>query len=151
MMGADGSIYHTTDIELEATDSWMSPETDQVYGMTWTLRETKRDLDLGIQTRFPQQEIILLKDVPAYTWQIWEGGTTVSGEIDGSPVSGIGYAELVPHILAPGLTPLLQPRSARQWIDALKRVSYLTSGEGPCANIAVPPRLFCLFEHHYMV
>ncbi len=27
MMLADGSIYHTTDIELEATDSWMSPDT----------------------------------------------------------------------------------------------------------------------------
>jgi len=102
MMGANGSIYHTTDIELKAADSWTSPDTDQTYGMTWTLRETKRDLDLEIQTRFPQQEIILLKDVPAYTWQIWEGGTTVSGEIDGSPVSGIGYAELVPRILAPG-------------------------------------------------
>jgi hypothetical protein len=43
-----------------------------------------------------------LKDVPSYTWQIWEGGTTVSGQIGGSPVSGIGYAELVPRILMPG-------------------------------------------------
>jgi len=102
MMEADGSIYHTTDIELEATDSWMSPETDQIYGMTWSLREPKRDLDLELEARFPQQEIILLKDVPAYTWQIWEGGTTISGQIDGSPVSGIGYAELVPRILVAG-------------------------------------------------
>jgi predicted secreted hydrolase len=102
MMLADGSIYHTTDIELEATDFWESPDTDEVYGMTWTLREPKRDLDLKIEARFPRQEIILLKDVPAYTWQIWEGGTTVSGQIDRSPVSGIGYAELVPRILVAG-------------------------------------------------
>jgi len=102
MMLADGSIYHTTDIDLEATDFWESPDTDQTYGMTWALREPKRGLDLEIQTRFPQQEIILLKDVPSYTWQIWEGGTTVSGQIDGSAVSGVGYAELVPRIFMPG-------------------------------------------------
>jgi predicted secreted hydrolase len=102
MMLANGSIYHTADIELEATDTWMSPDTDQTYGMTWTLREPKRDLDLEIQTRFPEQEIILLKEVPQYTWHIWEGGTTVSGQIDGSPVSGVGYAELVPRILVAG-------------------------------------------------
>jgi len=102
MMLANGSIYHTTDIELEATDTWMSPDTDQTYGMTWTLREPKRDLDLEIQTRFPEQEIILLKEVPQYTWHIWEGGTTVSGQIDGSPVSGVGYAELVPRIVVAG-------------------------------------------------
>jgi len=102
MMLADGSIYHTTDIELEATDSWVSPDTGETYGMTWRLRESKHDLDLEIKARFPQQEIILFKEMPLYTWQFWEGGTTVSGQIDGSPVSGIGYAELVPRILVAG-------------------------------------------------
>jgi predicted secreted hydrolase len=102
MMLADGSIYHTTDIELEPTESWVSPDTGESYGMTWTLREPKHDVDLEITARFPEQEIILLKEVPQYTWQIWEGGTIVSGQVDGSPVSGIGYAELVPRILVAG-------------------------------------------------
>jgi predicted secreted hydrolase len=102
MMFADGSIYHTTDLELAATDSWVSPDTKETYGMTWKLREPGHDIDLEIKARFPQQEIILLKEVPQYTWQIWEGGTTVSGQIDGSAVSGIGYAELVPRILVMG-------------------------------------------------
>ena len=98
MMFADGSIYHTTDLELEATDFWVSPDTKETYGMTWKLREPGHDVDLEIKARFPQQEIILLKEVPQIAWQIWEGGTTVSGQIGGSPISGIGYAELVPHI-----------------------------------------------------
>jgi predicted secreted hydrolase len=102
MMLADGSIYHTTDIELAATDSWVSPDTGQTYGMTWTLHEPKHDIDLEIQARFPQQEIVLFKEVPLYTWQFWEGGTTVSGELDGESVTGIGYAELVPRILVMG-------------------------------------------------
>jgi predicted secreted hydrolase len=101
MMLADGSIYHTTDIELEATDSWKSPDTEQAYGTTWTLQEPKRDLDLEIEAHFPQQEIVLFKGSP-YTWHFWEGGTTISGEIDGSAVSGTGYAELVPRIMVPG-------------------------------------------------
>jgi predicted secreted hydrolase len=101
MMLADGSIYHTTDIDLEASDNWESPETGQTYGVTWTLREPKQDLDLQIEARFPRQEIVLFKGTP-YTWHFWEGGTTVSGKIGGSPVSGIGYSELVPRILVAG-------------------------------------------------
>jgi predicted secreted hydrolase len=102
MMEADGSVYHTTKLQLGATELWQSPTTDQTYGTTWTLREPKGEIDLEIKARFPQQEIILLKELPQYSWQIWEGGTTVSGQIGGSPVSGIGYAELVPRILTMG-------------------------------------------------
>jgi len=102
MMFADGSIYHTTDLELAATDSWVSLDTGQTYGMTWRLQEPVHDIDLEIKARFPQQEIILFQEMPQYTWQIWEGGTTVSGQLDGKSVSGIGYAELVPRIPAMG-------------------------------------------------
>jgi predicted secreted hydrolase len=102
MMLADGSIYHTTDLQLSPTGFWQSPSTEQTYGTTWTLREPKRDVELQIKARFPEQEIILLKEIPQYTWQIWEGGTTVSGEIDGESVTGIGYAELVPRIMVAG-------------------------------------------------
>jgi predicted secreted hydrolase len=102
MMLADGSIYHTTDLQLGPTAFWASPDTKETYGTTWTLREPHHDVDLEITARFLEQEIILLKEVPLYTWHIWEGGTTVSGQIDGSPVSGIGYAELVPRILVAG-------------------------------------------------
>ena len=102
MMPADGSVYHTTNLQLEPIDFWVSPDTGETYGMTWMLREPKHGLDLEIKTRFPQQEIVLFREVPQYTWQFWEGGTIVSGQIDGESVSGIGYAELVPRILVMG-------------------------------------------------
>jgi len=35
-------------------------------------------------------------DQPTMAWQFWEGSVTISGQMDGSDVSGIGYAELVP-------------------------------------------------------
>ena len=102
MTQADGAIYHTTNLQLSPTAFWQSPDTDVTYGTTWTLREPKHDIDLEIKARFPEQEIILLKEIPQYAWQFWEGGTTVAGEIKGSPISGIGYAELVPRILTMG-------------------------------------------------
>ncbi len=102
MMPADGSTYHTTDLQLEPIDFWVSPDTGETYGMTWMLREPQHGLDLEIKTPFPQQEIVLFWEVPQYTWQFWEGGTIVSGEIDGMTVSGIGYAELVPRVRITG-------------------------------------------------
>ncbi len=98
MMFPDGSIYHTTDLDLEKTDSWTSPETGIDYGLGWRVQEERHDLDLEIRARFSQQEIILFPDQPGISWQFWEGGTTVSGQLDGETVSGIGYAELVPKM-----------------------------------------------------
>jgi predicted secreted hydrolase len=107
MVGGDGLIdwtkgstyyYSLTKLQVDGQIEIQR----ETYGMTWTLQETKHDIDLEIKTRFPQQEIILFQEMPQYTWQFWEGGTTISGQIDREPVSGIGYAELVPRILVPG-------------------------------------------------
>ncbi len=98
MMFPDGSIYHTTDLELERLDSWTSSDTEIDYGTRWRLREERHDINLEISARFSQQEIILFADQPGISWQFWEGGATVSGRLDGETVSGIGYAELVPKM-----------------------------------------------------
>lgn len=66
MMFPDGSVYHTVDLDLE------------------------------IRARYAEQEIRVLEDFEPMELDFWEGGTTVSGQLDGEPVSGVGYAELVP-------------------------------------------------------
>lgn len=96
MMFPDESIYHTEDLGLEKTSTWTSPETGKVYGTVWRITESQHDLDLEITVRYDEQEILLFRDQPLVASQFWEGGTTVSGELDGRDVSGIGYAELVP-------------------------------------------------------
>jgi predicted secreted hydrolase len=96
IMFADESIYHTVDLGMEKLSSWTSPKTDEVYGTTWRITEAEYDLDLEVTARYNEQEIQMFRDLSAMSWQFWEGGVTVSGEMDGSDVSGIGYAELVP-------------------------------------------------------
>ena len=96
MMLPDESIYHTVDLELEMLDSWVSPETGEEYGVRWRVRDETRNLDLEIGALYPEQEILIFPENPQIGWEFWEGGTTVSGELDGETVSGVGYAELVP-------------------------------------------------------
>lgn len=96
MMFGDGSIYHTADVDVEMLDSWVSPETGNEYGILWHVREDGRDLDLEIRARYAGQEIRVLEEVEEMDLDFWEGGTTVTGHLDGGPVAGIGYAELVP-------------------------------------------------------
>ena len=96
MMFPDESIYHTVDLDLEKTATWTSPDTSKEYGTVWRVTESKHDLNLEIKARYDKQEILLFRDQPAVAWQFWEGGVTVSGQLDGKDVSGIGYAELVP-------------------------------------------------------
>jgi predicted secreted hydrolase len=96
MMYPDGSLYHTVDLELEMMESWVSPETGNEYGVLWRVQEETHDLDLEISARYAEQEIRVLEDFEPMELDFWEGGTTVSGQLDGEPVSGVGYAELVP-------------------------------------------------------
>lgn len=96
MIFPDESIYHTVDIDLEMLDSWVSPETGKEYGLLWRLVEETQDIDLEISARYPEQEVLLFPEQPEIGWQLWEGGTTVSGHVAGEAVTGVGYAELVP-------------------------------------------------------
>jgi len=98
MMFADESIYHTVDLNLEKTAVWTSTETGEEYATAWRITESRHDLDLEVEALYDQQEIILFPEQPEISWQFWEGGTIVSGTLDGQTVSGIGYAELVPRM-----------------------------------------------------
>jgi len=96
MMVLDGSLYHTVDLEMEMMKSWVSPETGHEYGTLWRVREETPDLNLEISARHAEQEIRVFEDFEPMDLDFWEGGTTVSGHLDGGPVFGVGYAELVP-------------------------------------------------------
>jgi len=95
IMFPDSSIYRTEDLTVEKLDSWVSPETGNEYGILWRVREETHNLDLEIRTRYPEQEIRVFTDFVGVDFNFWEGGTTVSGRLDGQDVSGTGYAELV--------------------------------------------------------
>lgn len=98
IMFPDESIYHTVDLDIEMISSWTSPQTGEVYGIAWEITEAEHNLDVLVTAQYNEQEILMFVDQPIMAWQFWEGGVTVSGEMAGGDVSGIGYAELVPPL-----------------------------------------------------
>jgi len=94
MMLSDNSVYHTQDLALEKTDTWVSPETGREYGIQWRVREETHDLDLVIKARYPEQEI-QMSEALGFTHALWEGRTTALGHLASKAVSGTGYAELI--------------------------------------------------------
>jgi predicted secreted hydrolase len=110
VMFPDNTVYHTRDLALEKLESWISPESGVEYGTLWRIQEDTYDLDLEIRARYPEQEVRVFQNIEEHDFDMWEGGTTVSGTMDGESVSGIGYAELVrpPTGMPPGAPPIWQ-------------------------------------------
>jgi predicted secreted hydrolase len=88
---ADGKTrwLKLTDIEIKATDTWMSPKTKAVYPAGWVITVIPLNLRLLVKPIMAEQELTL-KPVT-----YWEGAATVTGTSSGKPVSGKGYVELV--------------------------------------------------------
>lgn len=76
-----------------ATGSWTSPTSGITYSSGWKV--TVPGGSLTITPNLVNQEVDLLSTQGlAY----WEGSVSVSGDIGGSPVTGVGYTEIFPHL-----------------------------------------------------
>ena len=89
---ADGQSRPILHHELSITPKkfWTSPHTKATYPASWTL--TLPEGDLNVTTDFSDQE---LYDLRSISGSYWEGSVTIKGELQGQPVSGKGYVELV--------------------------------------------------------
>jgi predicted secreted hydrolase len=89
---SDGKSRHIVDHEFSITTKkfWTSPHTKATYPAEWTL--TLPEGVLNITSDFPDQE---LYDLRSISGSYWEGSISIKGELQGKPVSGKGYAELV--------------------------------------------------------
>jgi predicted secreted hydrolase len=94
----DNSVFYTDDFLLQRMQSWVSPGSGCEYGILWRVQEDSQSLDLEIKAAYPEQEIKIPVALPGFYPAFWEGRTTVSGQLSGRTVSGIGYTELFrPH------------------------------------------------------
>jgi predicted secreted hydrolase len=81
--------------------SWTSPHTGIVYPSGWHTTVGGSALDLTLQPVIPDQEL----DTHESTGLIyWEAAQSVSGTLDGRPIAGKGYVELVGYDAKPGVT-----------------------------------------------
>jgi predicted secreted hydrolase len=134
--------YTIYDFELERL-SWASlPQTGNCYAQEWRLISEAEQLDITISTLHHNSEVEL-------PFNFFEGATIASGSVNGSHVTGIGFAELVKHydppqirITSPGMFwnenfPVLweveNPDDGRPLLFDL---AYGTSGEGPWIRLA---------------
>jgi predicted secreted hydrolase len=76
-----------SDLELEPTREWTSPETGVRYPVAWRLTLPGENLELAIEPRLEQQELDL-------SVRYWEGAVSASGQANGRRVGGVGYLEL---------------------------------------------------------
>ena len=106
LISADGQSRHILDNEFSIIPIkfWTSPHTNATYPSSWTL--TLPEGTLKVTTDFPDQELYGLRSISG---SYWEGSVTIKGKLQGQPVSGKGYVELVGYE-----KPLIQGDSFRK-------------------------------------
>ncbi|PIQ95773.1 MAG: carotenoid 1,2-hydratase [Nitrospinae bacterium CG11_big_fil_rev_8_21_14_0_20_56_8] len=72
--------------------TWTSPETRIVYPSGWEILLPASQTQLTITPDLDNQELAHLRSISA---SYWEGSVTVKGTMNGQPVQGKGYVELV--------------------------------------------------------
>ena len=90
----DGTVRHLLEGEvvLTPTGTWTSPSTSIVYPMGWELRVEPLSLELALNPAQQNAEYPRSRyGPPGY----WEGAVSLAGVLDGSPVTGRGFVELV--------------------------------------------------------
>ena len=86
----DGRQEHFDDIELIPMNRrWTSPESKATYPLDWTIRIPSRNIELILEAQVEEQEMIF------GSINYWEGPLNVTGEINTSKITGVGFMELV--------------------------------------------------------
>ncbi|WP_353779413.1 lipocalin-like domain-containing protein [Winogradskyella sp. 3972H.M.0a.05] len=85
----ESTQYTTDDLQIERLQFFCTPDEVMCYSKQWRLTSTtNHSIDLTISTLHTTTEVQL-------PFRFFEGATTISGTIDGQPVTGIGFAELL--------------------------------------------------------
>jgi predicted secreted hydrolase len=89
LLGSDGTVraLGARDVELRATENWVSRATGAVYPVGWSLAVPSLELSLVIEPLLANQELDL-------SVRYWEGAVEAAGSWEGAPVQAVGYVEL---------------------------------------------------------
>jgi predicted secreted hydrolase len=147
--------YTLYDFELQRL-SWATlPLTGNCYAQEWRLISETGMLDLTISTLHHNSEVEL-------PFSFFEGTTTASGSVNGTPVTGVGFAELLKHYDPPlfritrptelwneNFPILWEVQNPDDGRPLLFDLAYGTSGEGPWNPFATGiADTFCYWNDH---
>ena len=80
--------YTTSDFQIERLAYNCMPDNLMCYSKQWHLTSATNNLDLTITTLHDNTEVTL-------PFRFFEGATQISGTVNGVPITGIGFAELL--------------------------------------------------------
>ena len=78
-------------IVIDVLDRWQSPQSGSRYPGRWRISVPSLRLMAEVTPTISNQELITRHSTQV---TYWEGSVTITGEREGRPVSGLGYAEL---------------------------------------------------------
>ncbi|RKE95033.1 lipocalin-like domain-containing protein [Ichthyenterobacterium magnum] len=93
----ESTQYTSSDFEIERLAFNCMPDDMMCYSKQWRLTSTTNNLDLIISTQHDNTEVQL-------PFRFFEGATTITGTVNGNPVTGIGFAELLHDYQNPEVT-----------------------------------------------
>ena len=93
-VAADENYHHLTSKEFTITpkSSWTSENTGATYPAAWEIDLPNVDIHLELVPDFSDQELYHLRSISG---SYWEGSVSIKGRVNGKPVTGKGYIELV--------------------------------------------------------
>ncbi len=89
----DGAYQHLPkkEFQIDVLDRWKSSKSGALYPSKWKITVPDRQIELTLSPSVKDQELIT-KESTRVTY--WEGSVKVEGKYQGSPINGLGYAEL---------------------------------------------------------
>ena len=93
----ESTQYTISDFNIERLAFNCMPDDEMCYSKQWRLTSSTNNLDLLISTMHDNTEVQL-------PFRFFEGATTITGTVNGNPVTGIGFAELLHDYEDPDLT-----------------------------------------------
>jgi len=93
LFNADYSLELLEDYTITQLDYWTDPVSGRKFATQWRITEPSKQIDLTVAADYNDQ-VMCVKLGPVLLRCFWEGSCSVSGTIEGTPVSGKAYVEL---------------------------------------------------------
>jgi len=111
----DSTTLTTSDFTLTRLKyAWM-PDNQRCYAQQWNFTYAGAGIDLTITTLFEDQEVFL-------PFRFYEGTVTIQGTADWTPVTGVGFAELLHSYENPNIL-IIKPNGTEVW-DGIQPVTW---------------------------
>ncbi len=107
---SDTVSFTTSSFQIERLSFAMTPDSQRYYATSWRIISDTLDMDLVVEVNDEKSEI----HVSQIKLRFFEGSTKVTGKINNSEVSGVGFAELS-HAYENPVILISQPDAGDRW------------------------------------